>query len=803
MGVIWSKIWFDIWHNKLRTGLVILSITVGVFAVGMTFGMVEQLLPAMDQSHQSTFPSHGTIYLTQPIDEDTITALLKVPGVESIEPTNTVAVRYKKQADDPWRKAHLLQRADYENQTYDVLELKQGSWPESRLLGIERMHSPHYDIKIGDQVIIEIGDRERVFEIGSVIRHPFVPPPSMYDLTWFFADEDTMELFGIEKGHFSEIKFRASPYSPENVRKVAGEIKNRLANQGFLDSGVVYQDPKIHWGRFFVDGISLVLQVLAVLSMLLSVVLVLNTLTAVITQQTNQIGILKAIGGSKQTITKIYLVGTLFYGVAALLIAFPIGSITAFRITQWFLALYNIEYDQFTYSTRVLWIQAFAAVAVPLLASLYPILKGAAITVRQAISSYGIGGDFGFSRIDRWVETFGRRFLLSYQAIALANMFRRKGRLVLTQLVLIISGLMFLMVMGLSSSINATLDHEFDRYSHDVIITFGKLHRIDFTSDLAQSVRGVAKADMWIVIPAAIFHQGSRRLDVGIGSVLQGIPLDDPMYQPYISEGRWLQPGDDRMVVMSKETADDENLGIGDKVVLDLGEWGKTEWTIVGLYRTFQLLSGGGFGQDTIYAPREAVCRVTKKVGRATTLLVRTSNSESENVKQISDRLQDQFKQNHIEISSTETINELRQISDSSFSIVIMMLLVLAVIVAIVGGIGLMGSLWISVIERTKEIGIIRAIGGKTHHITGMFILEAVFQGILSWVVAFPIALVITPLVAKVLGQTMFKADLEYQFNFQAVLIWLVIVLLISLFASLIPARNAAQINVRQSLTYE
>ena len=165
--------------------------------------------------------------------------------------------------------------------------------------------------------------------------------------------------------------------------------------------------------------------------------------------------------------------------------------------------------------------------------------------------------------------------------------------------------------------------------------------------------------------------------------------------------------------------------------------------------------------------------------------------------------VEDRLKADNIVISQSETMPSLRKTSDTSFSLVIIMLLVLAVIVALVGGIGLMGSLWISVIERTKEIGIMRAIGATSSRILGMFILEGVIQGLMSWVFAVPVALLVTPLMANALGQTMFKSSLDYQFNFGATLAWLGIVLVISVLASAIPARNASQINVRQSLNYE
>jgi ABC-type lipoprotein release transport system permease subunit len=49
----------------------------------------------------------------------------------------------------------------------------------------------------------------------------------------------------------------------------------------------------------------------------------------------------------------------------------------------------------------------------------------------------------------------------------------------------------------------------------------------------------------------------------------------------------------------------------------------------------------------------------------------------------------------------------------------------------------------------------------------------------------------------------MFQASLDYRFNWEAVFTWLAIILVTSILASVIPARHATQINVRQSLTYE
>ena len=82
MGVIWYKVWFDLWHNKTRTLLAVLSIAAGVFAVGAIFGMSELLTTNMNQSHRAVLPTHINVQLITPLDENTILNIKEVPGVE-------------------------------------------------------------------------------------------------------------------------------------------------------------------------------------------------------------------------------------------------------------------------------------------------------------------------------------------------------------------------------------------------------------------------------------------------------------------------------------------------------------------------------------------------------------------------------------------------------------------------------------------------------------------------------------------------------------------------------------------------
>ena len=130
------------------------------------------------------------------------------------------------------------------------------------------------------------------------------------------------------------------------------------------------------------------------------------------------------------------------------------------------------------------------------------------------------------------------------------------------------------------------------------------------------------------------------------------------------------------------------------------------------------------------------------------------------------------------------------------------MMIALSIIVAVVGGIALMGALSIGVIERTREIGVLRAVGARSHTILGIFVMEGVLQGLISWLIAVPLSILVSPLLADRLGNALFGATLDYQYNGLAVVIWLVIIVVISILASILPARGATRISVRDSLAY-
>ena len=156
-----------------------------------------------------------------------------------------------------------------------------------------------------------------------------------------------------------------------------------------------------------------------------------------------------------------------------------------------------------------------------------------------------------------------------------------------------------------------------------------------------------------------------------------------------------------------------------------------------------------------------------------------------------------------MKVSYSQTGHDVQEESRSVFEIIAILLLAMAVLAAVVGGIGLMGTMSINVLERRREIGMMRATGATSPVVAGIFIFEGVLIGVLSWVLAAPLSYPAARLFGRVVGDTLLNADLYFRYSVTGTLAWLVIVVLVATLASLWPALQATRVSVREALAYE
>ena len=129
-------------------------------------------------------------------------------------------------------------------------------------------------------------------------------------------------------------------------------------------------------------------------------------------------------------------------------------------------------------------------------------------------------------------------------------------------------------------------------------------------------------------------------------------------------------------------------------------------------------------------------------------------------------------------------------------------LLVMTILMAVVGSIGLSGTLSINVLERTREIGVMRALGASSLAVSLIFIGEGLMLGIVSWMIGMPLGYAVAPAFVSTISN-LINLPILYFPSLESMGIWLAVVVTLSVLASWAPARRATRISVNESLAYE
>jgi putative ABC transport system permease protein len=145
----------------------------------------------------------------------------------------------------------------------------------------------------------------------------------------------------------------------------------------------------------------------------------------------------------------------------------------------------------------------------------------------------------------------------------------------------------------------------------------------------------------------------------------------------------------------------------------------------------------------------------------------------------------------------------LRTTATQSINILVIFLLIMAILTAFVGSIGLTGTMSINVLERTREIGVMRTIGAVDLVIMQSVIIEGLVIGLITWILAIGLSFPISYLLLTIVGEAMMGSAMSLSFTPLGILIWLAVVIILSGVASILPARNAARLTINEVLAYE
>ena len=798
---VWRKVFNDLWLNKTRTLLVVLSIAVGVAAIGTIAGGHVVFSRDMQESFNSINPANITIF-SDPFEEEMVAAVRKIRGVKSADGRRTVAVRLQG-PDGIWKQMNLTVIADYKDIRVNKLKMMEGAWPPpDKGVLFERSSLSAFPVKVGDVLRVEAPDgKQRELRVAGLV-HDISQIPSFFSgVLNGYITFNTLEALGeIRELDTMVVQTANAPDDKDGLALLARQVWDKIEKGGRKVYWTTVLPPGEHPLHAAFQAVLFLLSTMGVLSLLLSAFLLINTVTSILAQQLRQIGVMKTIGGTTVQIFTVYIASVLCYSLLSLIVAIPLGAVGARLATFSQANLANIEVKGFQIVPEVVLLQVLVAVIISLLAAAVPLWRGTRIPVRAALASYGTAaepaGRWG-RRIDARVDLLIGRWqgLSRPLRLSLRNTFRRKRRLSLTLATLTMAGAIFIAVFSVSQSIAVTTEEMFEYFNYDVNMVFTKSHRVERIEQEALAVPGIVDVESWGYSIGRILRNPRNEND-SEQLFVYGPHAETRMVRPQVVRGRWLLPEDETALVINTDVLKKmPELGPGSVVTLKLAGK-KAEWTIVGVVK-------GVMAGPTGYINYPYFGRTVREMGRASSVQVKTSQQDKDFQVKMARYLEVHMKKTGMRVNFLQTTQELKEMIIAQFNVIVTFLLIMAGLLGIVGALGLAGTMSINVVERTREIGVMRAIGAADRDVLQLVMVEGVIIGVISWLLGLLLALPVSKFMSDQVGILFIQAPLTFRFSLFGALLWLTVILVMSALATWWPARNASRISVRESLTYE
>lgn len=791
----WRKVFADLWGNKTRFVLVVLSLTIGLFTVGMISAGYITILEDMQNGYDAINPADLRIMTDDSFDDELIQRVLRVDGVVSADGEKRLSWQFQN-ADGEW-KDMVIRVLPEDGQTIDLVELREGALPDDRQIMLD-VHM-ETGLSVGDTVLVQLpsGTQKELTITGLVQDQTIGVIGASYFVasTYGYVTYDSLPWLE-ESLDYSNLLVTVDPnLTTEEIDQVTQDVKKVIEQSGRSVNSVMNLTPTAHPNSGYVTAMTGLLALLGAFSVFLSGFLVFNSMSALFSQQVQYIGIMKGIGAQRKTIIRMYTVFILIFSVVSMAISIPTSGRAWAALATFFSGRLNYVSAGFRYIPLAVILQTVIGLILPQLAGIMPILRASKISVQEAIAQTGIESDSpekgNKDNLARKAKGLPRPVL-----IAIRNTFRRKSRLILTLITLSLGGALFIATFNVRASLQTYVDRVAKYVLADVSINFDRNYPIGEIELLTSAFPGIESVEPRAIAYCQLVDANG---DAGESIEMMGAAPGSTLIEPILIDGRWLIEGDENAIVLNEAFLSRyPELGVGDSITLYVNRR-EVDWTIVGF---FQFVGNDSF---IVYVPLEYLNEVTGNVNQAANFQIVATDEVKRNgqVEELVTQVDTFFRDKGFHVNSTSSSASLVGNSTLGLDTLTIFLLIMAGLIASVGSIGLTGTMSMNVMERTREIGVMRAIGATDIQVMRQVIIEGTLIGLMSWVFAVILAFPLSYFMSYIINISIFGITGEYTFTVTGFLIWFGVVGVLSMFASIMPARNAARLTIREVLSYE
>lgn len=807
--LLFIKLLRDLETTRWRVMMMVAAISLSLIAFSGMLYASNIVQSEESAGYASTNPASARITFGQGVALDQIEAILSLaraqPGVIDAAMRAVLASQVEEEgAELATSRLQLFIAALDDPMRIATFEVEQGAWPPpADGILVERSTARSLELEVGDSVLIaDREDRPVRFTVTGIV-HDASLAPGRYG----YVSTDALPLLG-RPATLDQLAItvadRAGEPEPSGDRDAIVATALRVADEITQTRGIEIEEvavppPGEHPHHGVSNSLLTGLLAFGALSMLLSAILIATMFNGLLTQQIPQIGILKAIGARSSRILQLYLLMILLVSAVATALAFVPGIMLGRALAQGMLTgalnmdVTSLSIDWWTYAAVIV-----LGVALPMLLGLVPLITASRRTVRQALDDRGVDRQgVRATSLYAWLGRLrgvDRTLLMSFR-----NLFRRRGRLLLSVGLLATAGAIF--VAGLNTMAGFQALPQILKQTHrwDVEIRTEMPASAAEVRGLLAGLPGVVRVEAWTTASTGVQYPGEFNVtstypDQGHGSRnMTSLPPESGLFDPPdMLDGRWLLRDDvDAIVLPQTMRRALREVGVGDVVQLPLDDR-LTDWRVVGIIKelggaTCPCVSTAGFAQATGRGDRANLFRIA--IGDENPSAVGQAGMQALAVAGI--RAQYRTRDAMIDASV-----------EGHSGLLVVLLLLIASVIAAVGLIGLGSTMSTNVIERTREFGVMSAVGAPASAIRNVVVFEGIFTAVISCLVAVVPALGLTALMGAGLGNLFMGAPVPFRVSGSAIAIWAAIVILGAALATLAPAARASRLTVREALSY-
>lgn len=776
------KAYRDLTRRRLRSLLTIIGIVIGVGGLVAITSTSKNMTAAQAASYNNNSQQDMRWWLGG-APASVAEAVEQLPNVASVE---LRAQNYTKwYAAGAWRDMLFNGIHDFSSMTVNKIDLVEGRWPKRGETVLESSVRDVSPVQIGDEIVYRAGEGNATKHLTVVgfAKSPSYPSANIIGTSVAYTtDTDVEKMYTLDGAN--QILVRLKDFSTGVRVETRQEIERVFAKRNLQYGSYWERNPDDYVGKRQLDAMVALMTVFSIIGLVIASFLVANTLAAVISEQMGEIGAMKAIGATGGKVVRLYVVAGIIYGMVGTGLGLLLGILGGWALLAYLGGLFNLNINGIAIDPLDIAQGIGVGVGVTTLAAFLPAWRGTSITVRKALDSYGISATYGQGALDKLIQRLSK--LPRIPGMALRNLARRKARNMITISAIALATAAFLSAQSTSDSVNLSIENAYNVYGADAWVWFNYPVTQGFANTL-RSLPEVAGVEAWASSGAAVED---------LRVTMWGIPPTTALYNYNITVGRWLRDEEPYGAVISSRFAETRNYKVGDRLELRVG--GESAWlTVVGIVDdNAQGLQSSSKGK--VFVPLNTATTLLHTGTSADFFSVRFQAHDGPSVEAALSKIEKKYREL---TPGTMAAYADKESSLEASKILTILLYAMTVIVGTIGGIGIANTLTLNVLERRREIGVMRAVGGRNSHLVQVFLTEALAMGSMGFLFGLALGVPMARLLVWLMEQVLFPLD--FVFPVGLVISALVFTLLLTMAASIGPALGAARLKVSQALRYE